>query len=1330
MSRRSVVWCLALSAAAASAHANISGRVVTRNGDPIASATVTAYRPETTEARAKRHLAGQDRVGIAIAQSAKDGSFRLACEDAIVAVGVRANGFAPGIVLATPVDPVTLTLNEAVQRRGVVTVAKKPVTDAVVVWTTAGSDGVEWLVHTGQDGSYEAPDPSRWADEVVILHRDFAPRRRVINRHALLEDELAAGIGIAGRVVEEKTERAVSGATISVDGWPLAQSAADGTFAVAHAPSEWETLSAEAPVFVSAARRPKGPIVLVAHPARRLAGVVRDAVTRKPLAGAEVHVRDADGMAERTVWSAGEYSIGSLPPGRYWVWATRPGYEYTTLWGGGDAKPIDLRKETSSRYDLELRPLHRLSGRVQDEQSRPVGNALVQLVRYGTGVVYRKNDTARQTMMMDWGLGDGGPVSSVRTAADGRFTILLEDGALPPRQALPLVGLKDGYAAGISKITRATADTPVTITLPKGVSIAARVRTAQGAPLAGVGIAVREVDGVDTEDLRPSDAGELDSADWATSDDDGRFTLQLHPVLHRLSFHASGYATRAIDDFDPNRNASLDLVLEHAAEVRGRVLYADGGPVVGATIVAQDAAGQLVATTRSAADGGFALLQLAAGTYTLEVASSGSPLFARRSVRAPAADVRIQLSPTRRVRGYVTDAKTKAAISGASITLERPEPSGDGDDIALPEMSAATDEAGAFTLDLVPVGPCALTATADGYLPKKIEKLEIVGGTEPMALDLALEPGLSLTGHVSRTDGGAVEDATVALINSASSGATTDVEGAYELKGLAAGLLTVRVTHPDFQTAQRRFTARESTRLDFSLVPGLALEGIVVSHGAGVPDMHVRAKPRTSDDDTRSATSDATGHFILRGLAPGRYAITAGDEEHGAIALDVDAATSPPLRLELKRAPTSVLTGRIVGLHENVENRSVTVEVEVKADDGRSSTTMVEADRTFRFEDAPAGPVTIAAAVQGRDGSRRSSRSQEMTLEEGSETSTELQFTDLLMVSGTVTRGGNAVSGATVSFSKRDSSAAAKSDAAGHYQVSLAEPGTYGVTVEDPGSYEAEYAVTDGGGLFDIDITGSTLRGRVVNAATNVPVEAVDVSVWSLGGSQSSPAASAHTTAQGTFEMTSVREGRYRLVTAKKGFGQQVREVELARGGSADLLIALDAAHGVTLTVVDAADGRALDARVVVRDAAKRIVANQHAGMDEQGVLTIPLADGTYRLSTSANGYGTVTVPLQAPSDGLRLALTPGGTLVIESARKLSGRVRLLQPDGEEYVRCWCNGIADITLVGRRTSVDHVTAGSYTLEFMNVAPALPSRAITIEEGRTTTVDVDGTSAVR
>ena len=101
-----------------------------------------------------------------------------------------------------------------------------------------------------------------------------------------------------------------------------------------------------------------------------------------------------------------------------------------------------------------------------------------------------------------------------------------------------------------------------------------------------------------------------------------------------------------------------------------------------------------------------------------------------------------------------------------------------------------------------------------------------------------------------------------------------------------------------------------------------------------------------------------------------------------------------------------------------------------------------------------------------------------------------------------------------------------------------------------------------------------------------------------------------------------------------------------------------------------------------------------------------------------------MTLPITAPGKGLQVGLTPGGTLVIESARNLRGRIRLMQPDGEEYIRCWCNGIADIKLEGRRTTVDHVAPGRYTIELVEGPESFSPRPVAIQEGQFATVTIE------
>src|SRR5205814_277637 len=78
---------------------------------------------------------------------------------------------------------------------------------------------------------------------------------------------------------------------------------------------------------------------------------------------------------------------------------------------------------------------------------------------------------------------------------------------------------------------------------------------------------------------------------------------------------------------------------------------------------------------------------------------------------------------------------------------------------------------------------------------------------------------------------------------------------------------------------------------------------------------------------------------------------------------------------------------------------------------------------------------------------------------------------------------------------------------------------------------------------------------------------------------------------------------------------------------------------------------------------------------DADGTMTLPLATGTYRFSASAERYGSHTITADVPSGEVRIALPRGGTLALPSTSDVHAKAGLNQPRGDEYVRCWRNGV-------------------------------------------------------
>jgi protocatechuate 3,4-dioxygenase beta subunit len=1306
----------ALTLAAPSGWAGVAGRVLAPDGAPVAGAAVEAHAPETPDQRSRRLLSGRPRAALGSARTGPDGTFSLAVDAPVLALTASADGFAPAFALALPGAPATFQLQRAATRRGVVTAAGRPLAGARVVWLPSGHAASEWAVTTAADGSYLLPDPEKWSSQSLVLHPDFAPldsQEDAFAPRAPLDRSLDAGVALAGTVVDEGG-RPVAGAEVWVEAagrWPMATTAADGRFSVAHAPRKWQTVRARTRSLAGEARRAPGRLSVVVRAARSLSGTVRDAATGQPLAGSLVSAVRFGGSETALTDAAGGYRLDALPVGRYRVTSSRPGF-------AAHSREVDLRA-APVRHDIALARRPTLRGRVQDEAGRPIEGALVALGFKATAHVYAP-DPFDQFEMDD---------ETCRTEADGSFTLPLpaESGAgMDIWKDRPLIVLKRGYAAARADLKGPRAD-PLVVTLARGIELTGRVTREDGTPLPGVAVTLAE-DGSLLGTMIPSHfvIANLAGEGWTTSGADGRFQARVHPAVHHLAFRGPGLAPKLVRGYDPRAGTALEVVMDRAAALRGRVVRPDGRGVADVQITAsRPMEFQSAEAATSGPDGAFEVQDLAPGTYELAIVQWTLGIQLKRTVEAPVTDLQLVLEPSGSLKGHVVDGATRQPVTAFRLGLYWAQ---DGERPAGGRQADVEDAGGAFVLADVPARDVGVTVSAEGYATRRIEAVSVPPGGEAPDQDIALEAELPIRGRVTGEDKAGIPEAVVRVSSKGehqSVSARTDDQGEYELRGVAPGEFALTFEASGFLSEKRTLDTRQSARLDVTLRRGLSLTGVVVGDGAAVPSARVSAASSMAGAQYAHANTDERGRFKLEGLVPGRYTVSASAEGKGKGKLeDVDPESSGPLRLVLERSRRAVLTGKVVGLPAAGE-QPLMVMVMARNDEEEpdDATALVEAAGTFRLDDAPAGRVTVRAEASTGESSRQS-RSVELTLAPGAEAEVVLEFPEGV-VSGQVTRDGRPVAGMQVSFSAPAApGASSRTDVRGNYEVAGLQPGRYTVTVSGDGtSYEVDHVVS-GSGEFDIDITGGSLQGRVVRADDGTPVPGVSVVLWPLGTRENRPADAADSNGQGEFALRSLREGRYRVTTSKKGYGQEVRELAVTRGATAGLLLELSPAAGVTVSVVDARDGHALEATVVVRDGARRIVANSHSGVEDDGALNIPLADGAYLLSTSASGYGTATVPVTAPSQGLRVSLTPGGTLEIESAQERQGLVRLVQPDGEEYVQCWCNGIAEIQLQGRRTKVEHVTPGSYTLELIGESEVLARKPVVVREGQKTTVTID------
>ncbi len=109
------------------------------------------------------------------------------------------------------------------------------------------------------------------------------------------------------------------------------------------------------------------------------------------------------------------------------------------------------------------------------------------------------------------------------------------------------------------------------------------------------------------------------------SGEDGRYALSTPgPGSYVLIAAAGGHQPQAVSVTVGERPVELDVVLGGAGRLAGTVLTADGSPVRDATVTLTNVHGEVVATTRSAREGGYVITELVAGEYTL---AASAPAF-------------------------------------------------------------------------------------------------------------------------------------------------------------------------------------------------------------------------------------------------------------------------------------------------------------------------------------------------------------------------------------------------------------------------------------------------------------------------------------------------------------------------------------------------------------------------------------------------------------------------------------------------------------------------------------------------------------------------------
>lgn len=1325
MRGRLLVFVLLLAIAIPSFGA-ITGTVMTADGQAIAGAKVSLHTLETIESRRARHASDKwERTALAGTASDANGRFSLESpKDPVVDVVISASGYAPASIRAERDDDLGgIALTPAPAKEGRVTVGGKGVANARVLWFGAGA---EWIAVTDAEGRYRVPDPSKWADRVVILHPDYALFDEITRRFTAgdisTDRALQTGISLSGVVVGEDGKTPAQGATILYKGWPVATTGENGEYTIAHLDPKWERVEARFRVLTGARARAseKFPRIRLGR-AAMVSGIVRDGRTQAPVAGTEVVLRRAERFDGGTTASAitdakGNFSISGITPGAFELLPNHPAFTFNPV--GASLAAGDKASRT-----LLGTQLARVSGMVISEEKLPVA-----------GTTVSAQTVSRQAMPMF--IRGGARQRPKMTAPDGRFTIRVE-----PDVDLQVEGRKKGYPEGRSSTLRLVSGerkSGLVITIPSGVTVTGRVTDRDGKGLAGVSVTTLESRGMSGGMVMRIALGAMrsDEGENVQTAEDGTFSIRVKEGSFDFAFSRDGYGQKVLRAQQVNTTIKpLEVTLEPAVEISGRVTR-NGGGVAGVRVnlFGEGVTGE----AETAGDGSFRIGNLSPGTAMLNVSKEEEFIQQFRPVTIPASDIVVDVPPGGRITGRVVDKNTKQPVTTFDAGISAPRGGGGMVIMGPPQSRSFTSDDGTFVLDGVPAGTTNVVVNAAGYVTARVPNITVEEGKTVANVEVEMDRGVKVTGKVTGPDGAAIAGVAVRSevggrrmmgMPGAANVAVTDANGEFVMEAQERGERTFTFTRSGYvATTKTANLTGSDTRVDAQMSTGMRVTGVVVTEGgAPVADASVSASS-AGEPGGSSTRTDQNGTFQMEGLASGRYTFRAFKQGYPSAELrDTDIASGAPIRIVVRTGGT--IYGRVTGLSSD-ELSSATV---VASSPSGNATGAVDSVGNYRIEGSPTGTVRISARTSQSFAGGKSSPVKSVQVEAGSSVQADIEFLSGTAIRGRVTRDGQPVPGAMISFFPRkaqaQTNARTQTDTNGYYEVTGLEDATYDVGVADiqrGAPYTTTYEVR-GSGTFNIEMKSSPLRGRVVDAATGQPVgdAAVEVRERDTGSGIRFAMRTLQTDASGGFVIDAISPGSYHVSAEKDGYGTKVVDVNVGDSPQ-EVEIKLTPNPGVTLKVVDGRDGRAITGAFVrVMDQQDRIVYESPMRFMAGGTETtkIGLDPGTYRLTVFAPSYASRTLTISSPSTQT-IPLTPGGTIMVRSQTGERRRARLMASDGREYPRGFGGGIFWIDPSPGITQMQNIAPGVYTLQILGSRDeVLSSAQVQVSEGQNAVIEI-------
>jgi hypothetical protein len=587
----------------------------------------------------------------------------------------------------------------------------------------------------------------------------------------------------------------------------------------------------------------------------------------------------------------------------------------------------------------------------------------------------------------------------------------------------------------------------------------------------------------------------------------------------------------------------------------------------------------------------------------------------------------------------------------------------DGDEVHkyhTDPLNPDTDGDGLSDGEEIRLGTNPLNPDTDGDgIP---DGIEVKLGLNPLVAD----PTTAVQGHVIDQSGNPVAGANVVVFRFFV--ARTDAAGFFSLPIVPADLGAItavaRTTHNNqiLEGTSQPFSPVAKGTTDVGTIQIVVNVGVIsgtVTDQQG-KQVFTAQITLTSGADVRTAATDNTGVYQIKGVAPGNFTIIATDLTGGLRARTT--GTLPPNQsatVNLVLGPSGTIKGTIFGRNGNT---AVGSGINVTLSGPAFLTTTTNTQGQYLFDFVPLGGFAVETSDNSGNRGRTSG-----TLSTTSQVAiANVSFLGQGAVSGLIKDGtGNPVPNATVTIFSNSifgGQKSASSDATGHYSFSNVFVG--------PFSLNASSAITRLGGQVSGNLTadGQTVNADVVLTATG----SLTGTVFHFDGTTSAPGAivrlsngqNAVADSQGHYRLDLVPVGRYTVDVTDPTTGDrgQVAATLATQDQLVTANVTLNGVGKVVVTVVDGGNNPVSEAQVNL--SSQTIFGGTQTGATQ--------ADGTLTFNNVLAGNFAVSArdPKTSLSGSNSGNVTVKNTTTIkvqlQSAGNLSGTV--FAPDGSTPV--------------------------------------------------------------